>query len=121
MMKKYLIERFLPGAGKLSPKELQEIAQESRKILNQMGPAIQWVESYVVANRIYCIYLAENEDLLREHATRGGFPLSCIGEVTSVISPATTDSNQCHDTNRDEGVLEPASLQGTRDKQQEGN
>ena len=100
-MKKYLIERFLPGAGKLSPKQLQEIAQESSKILNEMGPTIHWVESFVVANRIYCIYLAENEDLLREHAKRGGFPLKCIGEVTSVISPATAEVNPCNNTDHD--------------------
>ena len=89
MKKRYLIERYLPGAGKLTEEQLKEIATQSSKIILDMGPEIEWVESYVMANRIYCIYLAENEDLLREHARRGGFPCNCIGEITTLLSPTT--------------------------------
>ena len=88
-MKTYLIEREIPGAGKLTPAELKAISQTSCKVLKEMGPQIQWIQSYVTGNKIYCIYKAENEDLIKEHAKKGGFPANVITEVSSEISPAT--------------------------------
>jgi hypothetical protein len=90
-MKTYLIEREIPGAGKLTPAELKSISQTSCKVLKEMGPRIQWMQSYVTGNKIYCIYKAENEELIREHAQKGGFPANAIIEVPSIISPATAD------------------------------
>ena len=92
-MKTYLIERNIPGAGKLTADELKSISQTSCSVLKNMGPKIQWVQSYVVGDKIYCVYKAENEDLLREHAKKGGFPIDSIYEVKSVISPATAAAN----------------------------
>jgi hypothetical protein len=88
-MKTYLIEREIPDAGSLTPEQLKGISQKSCSVLKEMGPRIQWVQSYVTGNKIYCIYRAENEDLIREHAKKGGFPANAIIEVSSVISPAT--------------------------------
>jgi hypothetical protein len=88
-MKTYLIEREIPGAGKLTADELKNISQTSCTVLKEMGPKIQWIQSYVVGDKIFCVYKAENEDLLREHAKRGGFPVNAIYEVSSIISPAT--------------------------------
>ncbi len=88
-MKTYLIEREIPGAGKLTADELKNISQTSCTVLKEMGPKIQWIQSYVVGDKIFCVYKAENEDLLREHAKRGGFPVNTIYEVSSIISPAT--------------------------------
>ena len=88
-MKTYLIEREIPGAGKLTADELKNISQTSCAVLKEMGPKIQWIQSYVVGDKIFCVYKAENEDLLREHAKRGGFPVNAIYEVSSIISPAT--------------------------------
>ena len=88
-MKTFLIERELPGAGKLTAAELKNIAKTSCAVLTEMGPQIQWIQSYVTGNKIYCIYKAENEDLIREHAKKGGFPANAIIEISSVISPAT--------------------------------
>jgi len=88
-MKTFLIERELPGAGKLTAAELKSIAKTSCAVLKEMGPQIQWIQSYVTGNKIYCIYKAENEDLIREHAKKGGFPANAIIEISSVISPAT--------------------------------
>ena len=90
-MKTYLIEREIPGAGKLTPAELKAISQTSCTVLKEMGPKIQWIQSYVVGDKIYCVYKAENEELLREHAQKGGFPANAIIEVPSIISPATAD------------------------------
>jgi len=92
MMPKYVIERDIPGAGKLSPKELQAISQKSCGVLNQMGPQIQWVHSYVTDDRIYCVYVAPNEDMVREHARKGGFPANRVSAVKSVIDPTTSES-----------------------------
>lgn len=91
-MPKYIIERDIPGAGKLSPQELQAISQKSCGVLRNMGPSIEWIESYVTDNRITCVYNAANEDLVREHAKQGGFPADKITEVKTVISPATADA-----------------------------
>ena len=90
-MKTYLIEREIPDAGKLTPAELKAISQKSCTVLKEMGPHIQWIQSYVTGNKIYCVYKAENEDLIREHAKKGGFPANNIIEISSVISPATAN------------------------------
>jgi hypothetical protein len=90
-MKTYLIERDIPNAGKLTPEELKAISQKSCKVLKDMGPQIQWQQSYVTGDKIFCIYKAENEELIREHAKKGGFPANSIVEVSSVISPATAN------------------------------
>ncbi len=90
-MKTYLIEREIPDAGKLTAEELKAISQKSCSVLKEMGPRIQWIQSYVTGNKITCIYKAENEELIREHAKKGGFPANSITEVASVISPATAN------------------------------
>jgi hypothetical protein len=91
-MPRYVIERELPNAGKLSPQELQSISKTSCGALEQLGPQIQWVHSYVTDDKVYCIYLAPNEELIREHAKRGGFPVNRISAVRSVIDPTTAES-----------------------------
>jgi len=88
-MPKYVIEREIPGAGKLSAQELQAISQKSCGVLGNLGPRINWVHSYVTPERIYCVYFAENEALVLEHAKRGGFPCTQIAQVMAMISPAT--------------------------------
>lgn len=90
-MKTYVIEREIPDAGKLTPDQLKAISQTSCGVLKEMGPKIEWLHSYVTGNKIYCVYKAENEELIREHARKGGFPANKISEVASVISPATAD------------------------------
>ena len=92
-MPKYVIEREIPGAGKLSAAELQAISQKSCGVLHEMGPAIQWVHSYVTDDKIYCVYIAPNEAAVREHAQRGGFPANRISEVRSVIDPTTSEAS----------------------------
>src|SRR5207247_3016309 len=86
-MPKFIIERELPGAGKMSADELHGISQKSCSVLNQLGPQMQWLESHVTNDKIYCIYIAPNEEMIREHAKRGGFPANRISEITSVIYP----------------------------------
>jgi len=88
-MKTYLIERDIPNAGKLTPAQLKAISQKSCSVLQHMGPQIQWIQSYVTGNKIFCVYKAENEDLIREHAKEGGFPANVITEISTTISPAT--------------------------------
>ena len=90
-MKTYLIEREIPGAGKLTAEELKAISQKSCSVLKEMGPKIQWVQSYVTGNRVTCVYKAESEELIREHAKKGGFPANTITEVANIISPATAN------------------------------
>ena len=90
-MPKYIIVREIPGARKLSPQELQAISQKSCGVLRQMGPQIQRVQSYVADDKVYCVYIAPNEQMLREHAQRGGFPANRISEVRSIIDPATAE------------------------------
>lgn len=90
-MKTYLIQRDIPGAGKLTPDQLKAISQKSCSVLKNMGPDIQWIQSYVTGNRIYCVYKAKNEDLIREHGAEGGFPVTAIMEISSIISPATAE------------------------------
>jgi hypothetical protein len=88
-MPQYVIERDIPGAGNLSPQELQAISQKSCGVLRNLGPQIQWEHSYVTGDKIYCIYSSPNEQMIRDHATQGGFPASRISEVKTIISPAT--------------------------------
>lgn len=90
-MPKYVIEREIPGAGKLSAAELQAISQKSCGVLNTMGPKIQWIQSYVTDDKIYCVYIAPDEATVREHATKGGFPANRISRVASMIDPATAE------------------------------
>jgi hypothetical protein len=91
-MPKYLIEREIPGAGKLSAEELQAISQKSCTVLNDLGPQIQWVQSYVTDDKIYCVYIAPNEEMVREHANQGGFPANRISEVRTMIDPTTAEA-----------------------------
>jgi hypothetical protein len=90
-MPKYVIERDIPGAGNLSPQQLQAVSQTSCGVLRQMGPHIQWVHSYVTGDKIYCVYIAPNEEAIREHATQGGFPANRISEIKSIIDPTTAE------------------------------
>jgi hypothetical protein len=89
---KFVIERDLPGAGKLSAKELQGIAQKSCLVLSKMGPQIQWIQSYVTDDKVYCVYLAPNEDAIRQHAKEGGFPANRISRVRGTIDPTTSEA-----------------------------
>lgn len=90
-MPKYVIEREIPGAGDLTGDQLQGISQKSCSVLSKLGPEIQWVESYVTGDKIYCIYIAPNEALVREHAKQGGFPANRVSEVKSRIDPTTAE------------------------------
>jgi len=90
-MPKYIIERKIPGAGHLSAAELHGIAVKSCSVLRELGPEIQWVESFVTPDKLYCVYISPSEELIREHARRGGFPASCISEVKRVIDPTTAE------------------------------
>ncbi|HEV8285350.1 MAG TPA: DUF4242 domain-containing protein [Chitinophagaceae bacterium] len=87
-MKTYVIEREIPDAGKLTTGQLKAISRASCKVLKEMGPSIEWLHSYVNGNKFYCVYKAENEELIREHAKKGSFPANTISEISSVISPA---------------------------------
>ena len=90
-MPKYVIERNIPNAGKLTPQELHAIAQKSCGVLNKLGPQIQWVQSYVTNDKVYCIYVAPNEQMVREHAKQGGFPANSVARVMAVIDPTTAE------------------------------
>jgi hypothetical protein len=90
-MKMYLIERDIPDAGKLTSEQLKAISQKSCNVLKEMGPDIQWIQSYVTGDKIYCVYKAKNEELIKEHAAKGGFPANSIMEIGSIISPATAE------------------------------
>ena len=91
-MPKYVIEREIPGAGKLSPTELKAISQKSCAVLEGMGPQIQWLQSYVTGDKVYCVYIAPNEAMVREHARQGGFPADSVSEVTTIIDPVTAEA-----------------------------
>jgi len=91
-MPKYVIEREIPGAGSMSPQELQSVSQTSCGVLRKLGPQIQWLHSYVTGDKIYCVYIAPNEELIREHASQGGFPANRISEIKSVIDPTTAET-----------------------------
>jgi uncharacterized protein DUF4242 len=101
-MPRYVIERNLPGAGQLKPEELRSVAQRSCTVLRDLGSDIQWVESYVTDDTIYCVYIAPNEELIREHARRGGFPANRISRVRREISPLTAE-----DAGQPTGTHEP--------------
>ncbi|CCO23912.1 DUF4242 domain-containing protein [Maridesulfovibrio hydrothermalis] len=90
-MPKYVVEREIPGAGDLKPEDLQGISQKSCGVLQEMGPQIQWVQSYVTDNKIYCIYIAPDEAAVREHAEKGGFPANSVSEIRTVIDPTTAE------------------------------
>jgi Nickel responsive protein SCO4226-like len=91
-MPKYVIEREIPGAGNLTPQELQGISQKSCTVLQNLGPQIQWVESYVTGDKVYCIYIAPSEDMIRAHAQQGGFPANRISEIKTIIDPTTAET-----------------------------
>ncbi|MEO6540124.1 MAG: DUF4242 domain-containing protein [Ferruginibacter sp.] len=90
-MPKYVIEREIPGAGKLSTAELKAISQKSCGVISNLGPSIQWVESFVTEDKIYCVYIAPNKEIVMEHASQGGFPANRVEEVSTVISPVTAE------------------------------
>ena len=90
-MPKFVIERDIPGAGKLAPQELKAISQKSCGVLRAMGPKIQWVQSFVTDHKIYCVYVAPDEEAVREHARQGGFPANAVARVHSVIDPITAE------------------------------
>lgn len=90
-MPRYVIEREIPGAGKLSSDELHAISQKSCGVLKNLGPQIQWLHSYVTADKIYCVYIAPSADLVREHASQGGFPANKISEVATIIDPVSAE------------------------------
>lgn len=90
-MPKFLIEREIPGAGDLSTQQLQAISQKSCGVLQNMGTQIQWVQSYVTGDKIYCVYIAPDEEMVREHARQGGFPANRVSEIKSVIDPTTAE------------------------------
>jgi len=90
-MPKFVIEREIPGAGQLSASELTAISQKSCGILQQLGPQIQWVESFVTADKIYCVYIAPSAEMIREHAHQGGFPANSVSEVLTMIDPTTSE------------------------------
>jgi len=91
-MPKFVIEREVPGVGSFSADQIQAIAQKSCSVLNHLGPQIQWLHSYVTDNKIYCVYIAPNEQMVREHARQGGFPANSVAEVRRVIDPTTSES-----------------------------
>jgi hypothetical protein len=90
-MPKFLIEREIPNAGKLTPQELQAISEKSCSVLQRLGPQIQWVHSYVTGDKVYCVYVAPNADLVRKHAQEGGFPANRISEIVGTIDPTTAE------------------------------
>jgi len=91
-MPKYLIEREVPGAGSMTPQQLRALSEKSCSVLNRMGPQIQWKESYVTGDKIYCVYIAPNEEMVREHARLGGFPANRISEIKATIDPTTAET-----------------------------
>ena len=90
-MPKFLIERELPGAGQLTPDQLQGVSQKSCSVLKNLGPQIQWVHSYVTDDKIYCVYIAPDAEMVREHARQGGFPANSVSEIRTVIDPTTAE------------------------------
>ncbi len=90
-MPKYVIEREIPGAGQISAQDMQAISQKSCSVLQELGPQIQWVESYVTDDKIYCVYIAPNKEMVLEHAKRGGFPANSVAEVKRMIDPTTAE------------------------------
>ncbi|HVP44377.1 MAG TPA: DUF4242 domain-containing protein [Terriglobales bacterium] len=93
-MPKFVIEREIPGAGKLTAQDLQGVSQKSCSVLRVLGPQIQWVESYVTDDKIYCVYIAPSAELIREHAKQGGFPANRVSEVLRIIDPTTAEESR---------------------------
>jgi hypothetical protein len=93
-MPRYVIERELPGAGNLSSQDLQAVSQKSCSVLNNLGPSIQWVESFVTQDKIYCVYQAPNKEIIQQHAEQGGFPANRIEEIKNVINPVTAEKTE---------------------------
>jgi hypothetical protein len=93
-MPKYVIERHIPGCGDWGAEQLRGVAQKSNEVLNALGPRIQWVHSYVTNDTIYCVYIAPNEEMVREHATRGGFPANRISEVRNIFDPTSAEASE---------------------------
>lgn len=91
-MPKFVIEREIPGAGSMSPEQLQAVSQKSCSVLRNLGPEIQWLQSYVTDNKIYCVYIAPNAEMVREHASQGGFPANSVAQVRRVIDPTTAEA-----------------------------
>lgn len=91
-MPKFVIEREIPGAGSLSTEQLQAISQKSCSVLQNLGPQIQWIQSFVTDNKIYCIYIAPDEEIVRRHASMGGFPANVVAQVHRVIDPTTAEA-----------------------------
>lgn len=91
-MPKYVIEREVPGAGKMTPQQLNAISQTSCGVLRELGPEIQWLHSYVTDDKIYCVYIAPNEELIREHARQGGFPANRVSQIRTMIDPTTSEA-----------------------------
>jgi hypothetical protein len=91
-MPKYIIEREIPGAGSLSEADLQAISQKSCNVLNDLGPKVQWVQSFVTQDKIYCVYIAPSEELILEHAAQGGFPANKISQIHTIIDPTTAEN-----------------------------
>ena len=91
-MPKFVIEREIPGAGNLSKEELQSISQTSCGVLSNLGPQIQWIESFVTDDKVYCVYISPNEEMVQEHARQGGFPANKVSEVKSIIDPTTAEA-----------------------------
>ncbi len=91
-MPKYIIEREIPGVGRMSDEELRGASQKSCSVLSSLGPQIQWLESYVTGDKLYCVYIAPNEEVVREHARKGGFPANRISRVSTIIDPTTAES-----------------------------
>src|SRR5947207_3024272 len=100
LMPKFLIEREIPGAGSLSQQELKGISQTSCNVLRKMGPQIQWLQSYVTGDKIYCVYIAPNEEMIREHASQGGFPANRISEIKTIIDPTTAEQQSAAGSQR---------------------
>jgi hypothetical protein len=94
IMPKYLIEREVPGVGNLLAKDVQALSQKSCSVLQNLGPQIQWVQSYVTGDKLYCVYIAPNEEMIREHAKQGGFPANRISEIKSMIDPTTAENKE---------------------------
>jgi hypothetical protein len=90
-MPRYVIERTLPGAGQLSARDLKALSIKSREVLHALGPQINWIESYVTDNKLYCIYVAPDAQMIEEHARRGGFPADSVSQVRAIISPTTAE------------------------------
>jgi cell division inhibitor SulA len=91
-MPKFVIEREIPGAGSMSAEQLQAVSEKSCSVLRNLGPQIQWLQSYVTENKIYCIYIAPDEEMVREHARQGGFPANSVAQVKRIIDPTTAES-----------------------------